>query len=197
MTKYIGFGYNCDVTEILTRGGLRNESYPFDWTYSLPDEIKKSLDRNFDDWLNPKYLSLVLNSTSGKIVTSHSQYSSHERLFGDLRVVFFNHHNLLDPVDRAKINRRIHRYRSAIRSDDQVVFITNASKDSIKEAGLDAYCSDMGARIIYIEHCGPGEDSVKLSEINNDILISYISDGMHGDNVSRMICKEITNIFGN
>lgn len=201
MIKYIGFGYNCDITEILTRGGIRQESLPFDWTYSFPDEIEESLLVDFEDWLDPQYLTIVRNSTSRKIVTSHALYNSHEKVMHldgeDRRVVFFNHHNLLDPVDRDKVQRRIDRYRNIVNSDDHMVFITNASRVSIKAVELDKFYQDRGNySFVYLEHGGYGADAVNLSKIDNDIVITYISDERYGNGISKMICAELTNIFG-
>lgn len=202
MTKYIGLGQDCNVAEIMNRGGLRDFSLPFDWMFAFPCDIKDSLDKDFSDWLDPEYLE-VLNHEMGHFSTRHINYDSHTSEMNKahnykLTHAFFNHHNLLDQEDRDAFQRRIDRYREILSSEEDVVFVTNSSPESFEEVGLDTYFDNRPNKttIVYLFKVGTAKNMAKLSIEDGKFIIKYQETSSHNDTISKIICEILVENFG-
>lgn len=202
MTHFVGFGQNCTVAEIMNRGNLRHASLPFDFIFAFPSDIKKSLDNDFNDWLDPQYLEVIPRVGEEHFATKHSLYDEHTKIMNEHHNytkthAFFNHHNLLDEKDRDIFVRRIARYREIINSNDQVVLITNSSPESIEQAGLSNYYINRSAPtdIVFLKHIGKNGNSAKISKIKNGYLISYVCPEDFNDDISMKICNLIKRRF--
>lgn len=200
MTAYVGFGPNCLVSEILTRGGLREFSLPFDFMFAFPCHIKRSLDVDFSDWLDPQYLEAIPRIGQDYTATKHSMYDSHTYKMRQSdptkTYAFFNHHNLLESKDREIFERRIARYKEIIASGDRVIFVTTASISDIKSEGLHEYYKNRNGQtaIVYLENAGKEEDSAYLVEDSEDYIIKYTCPEEYTDNLSKIICNILKQI---
>lgn len=202
MVYYIGFGSNCDVSEIMNRGGIRHESLPFDFLFAYPCHIKRSLDVDFEDWLDPQYLELLNRKVDKHPLTKHTMYDSHaeelRKSYPYSNFAFFNHHNLLSEKHRGIFERRINRYKTLVQSKQHLVFITNSKIETMIDVGLHSYYSDRDgkATMVYLDYLGAGDDFVEAKAIDDYLVVQYRSYEIHGDSISKMICDEVTNFFG-
>lgn len=200
MTKYIGLGQDCIVTEILNRGGLRDCSFPFDYIFAFPCDIKASLDKDFSDWLDPKYL-VAGTRHDGHSYTIHELYDSHTKAMRDnnpyISYGFFNHHDVVNDPGRGVFQRRIARYRDVIGSKEDVVLVTTSTPESFKEVGLDTYYNDRTYKttIVYLKKLGSRKDAAKLSFIHGNWILEYYATSEHNDKISRLICRILKNSF--
>lgn len=185
----------------MKRGGLRTYGLPFDYMFAFPCYIKRSLDVDFTDWLDPQYLEAVYREADGYYGTIHSMYDEHTSVMRkndpSQLYAFFNHHNLLSDEHKEKFQRRIERYRNIVNSDNHIVLITNSWPERFKSVGLDKYYSDRngGATIVYLKRTGPGEDSVNIQKIEDYYVVNYTSDTVSSEAISKMICDEIVRVF--
>jgi hypothetical protein len=189
-------GSNCLVPAILNRGGLRKSSTPFDWLFAYPDEIKHSLDVDFEDWLDEQYLTIKpkfknINEHNSSLMTEHSLYTeTGRRLNEDAEDNFhaFYHFNLLDEDVRNSFNRKFNRFRFAVASTDTIVFVSNNDPEEMKLAGVHDYYKDRSASTIF----------VYLKEIPNDMDYAKL-DTSSGYNIISFGYKEGTaseKVFG-
>lgn len=199
----MSFGENCFPGEILTIGGIRNCSYPFDAIFAYPCHIKHSLDTNFEYWLDEKYLIAVPRIGEEKVATIHTLYDDHtvkqRKENPDFTFTFFNHHNLLGSKDRGIFERRIERYRNAINSSDPVVLVTTCSIESFREVGLVDYFKDRPAKtdIVYLRYLGSNNSPAKAKLIKEDgqYFIDYKAERINSEDSALIICDILRNNF--
>jgi hypothetical protein len=201
----MSFGEDCMSGGILTEGGIRTESYPFDAIGAYACYIKHSLDTDFAYWLDEKYLKAIPRIGEDKIATIHTLYDDHIEMRRQaephLTFAFFNHHNLLDDHGRGLFERRIERYRKAINSSEPVVFVTTCSIESFREVGLVDYFKDRPAKttIVYLRYLGRGRKrskaNVELVRQNGQYFIDYTAEKQDSSDAAHMICNILRNNF--
>jgi hypothetical protein len=206
MTYYIGFGKDCYVADFMENSGMRSFSFPFDWIFAFPCTIKESLDKNFEDWLDPKYLTNVYNPNRNPewdrlVSTSHCLYNAHmeelDMLYSDDRHAFFNHHDVLSEEGRALFERRIQRYKNVIASSEDIVFITNSSVNSFIEVGLLDYYKDRNAKttVIFLNPVYSKETGIKYKNYDSHHVVTY-STKHNTKEIAKQICQKLEKHFG-
>lgn len=199
----MSFGEDCFSGEILTFGGIRTCSFPFDAIGANACHIKHSLDTDFKYWLDEEYLIAVPRLGEDKIATIHTLYDEHMAIRRKnephLTFAFFNHHNLLDSHDRGIFERRIERYRNAINSSEPVVFVTTCSIEAFKEVGLVDYFKDRPAKtdIVYLRYLGNNNSEVKVELVKEDgqYFIDYTAERMNSKDSALIICDILRDNF--
>jgi hypothetical protein len=188
MTKYINFGWSCIIPSILSIGRLSTHAWPFDFVYAVPCHIKSSLDLDFANWLEDEHFSFIETHDGRPRKTFHAEYNMHpEEILDDHGVlyplVFFFHHDMSITENKGKFVRRFNKYREAIASDEDIIFITDNPIESTKECGLDTYYADRKAKttIVYIQRIKSDIEFVNLEYIDNNWIIRY----WHEDEVDR------------
>lgn len=183
MTTFITMGNSCEVPAILNIGGLRTASMPFDWVGAYPTEIKHSLDTDFSDWLDVQYINVKpkpknADGSNLAVMTEHSLYSeTGNRLNveeGDDFHAFY-HFNLLDQATRDGFDRKFARYRSAISSNDIVVFVSNNSPEEMKSAGVHDFYSNRNAKtvFVYLKEITTNRDHASLTKDGEFNIIEF------------------------
>lgn len=202
MTYYIGMGYDCYPAFFMEHAGLRSFSFPFDWMFAFPCTLKRSLDNNFEDWLDPKYLTVINNpnreSDLDRLSTKHELYHDHmdeiDRIENNGRHTFFNHHDVLSEDGRAMFERRIQRYKNVINSSEEVVFITSAKMDAFIETGLMDYYNDRKAKtsIVFLDHTDNKKSKPSYTKHGDNYLIEYWHPNHFvSNNFAKNICLTI------
>ena len=144
MYECIGLGEVCTVAAALQRFELRNAAYPFDWIISHYPSLISVLENDFQDFLDPEYLS-VRDDNKG-IINKYGLVFVHDfptnHYVGDVEtqdnpiaesVLHPDWIRFLPEVQR-KYERRIQRLRDIVNSDKKVYFIRHGGIRSAQEA---------------------------------------------------------------
>ena len=139
----IGLGEVCTVAAALEAFNLRNAAYPFDWTISEFQSICTVLEEDFQDFLDPHYLSIrpdshgVINKYG--IVFVHDfptvEYTGSLDIDAPLNedILQSDWMNVLPEIEK-KYRRRIDRFRDVCQSSKKVYFIRHQGIKSPEEA---------------------------------------------------------------
>lgn len=128
----ISLGEVCTTAAALQAFGLRKAAYPFDWTISMYQSLYDILKNDFQDFLNPNYLSIrpdnhgIINKYGLVLVHDFpTMHTSNDIENADLINEDTLHPdwiNFLSDVQK-KYNRRIERFRNMCMSNKKIYFI--------------------------------------------------------------------------
>jgi hypothetical protein len=76
--NFISLGYFYGVAEELEKYGLRNASFPFDWIISDFEGVINCIKTEFEDFLNPTFLSQDFTDRSHYLNTKYNFYFFHD-----------------------------------------------------------------------------------------------------------------------
>lgn len=119
----ISLGFNCTVTNMLTKYNLRCYAFPFDWNRTSFSGLCALLEDNFHDLLNPEHLSnqrnYILNTKY--IIGFYHDFNT----VRDDQGLDWISDNWLNEVESLKIKytRRINRFYDALNSGHTIYFI--------------------------------------------------------------------------
>lgn len=121
-TEIISLGENCNSAWYIKKVGLKNCSYPFDWTYSSPSIIENCIRDSFNKFLDKKFIFPTRSGNSA----GHSFY--HNNLF--------NHKNpLKNEVDYTYYQRCIKRFMNILKSKKSILFVMTVITEIDKRSG--------------------------------------------------------------
>lgn len=193
--EFIPFGNNCTPADILRAGDLRKHSLPFDWIFAYPDNIKRSLDTDFQEWFDTSLMQTFNDDPvmENRKWTKHSFYRAHTN---DHIAGFFNHHDLTDPKTQDMYCRRIDRFKSIIASNEHIVFVTMATPQEIADNGLSNYFNRTGKiTFLYLDWIKSDKYEVEPSMSKGIIKITYHSPVQFDETVGMMVSDKIHRIF--
>ena len=139
----IGLGETCTVGAALQAFELRKAAYPFDWIISPYASLCSVLEQNFQDFLNPSYLSV--RSDKHGIINKYGLVFVHDfptiHYLGDPKNDDLINENVLSqewikflPDIQEKYDRRIERLRDTCMSSKKIYFIRHGGIRSRDEA---------------------------------------------------------------
>ena len=103
-------GFNCHSAQLLKSNGLKKASYPFDWIMSSLDVVKKSIEDDFQTYLDREsYLDCGRSDRCG-----HKIYCDN---------MFVHHNPLLNQSDYDYFVRCVNRFRGVLSSENNKLFI--------------------------------------------------------------------------
>lgn len=207
MTYYIGLGCDCYIADFMQKANLRSFSFPFDWMFAYPCTVKRSLDKDFSDWLNPQYLTVMdnpkRNDDKDSVSTKHDLYHDHmddlDKKHDGFLHVFFNHHDVLSDAGKKMFERRIERYKSVINSSEYIVFLTNSNIDDLESAGLLDYYKDRKGKtiIVCLKLISNRDMSPKYIKYKDYYVIEFGHTGdWSDDNMVNKISQKLIKHFG-
>ena len=103
-------GFNCHASQFLKTNNLKKESYPFDLIMSSLQVVKKSIENDFNDFLD-KNLYVELDD---KTRCGHSVYCYN---------MFVHHNPLQNENDYLYFNRCVNRFRNLLKNEESKLFI--------------------------------------------------------------------------
>jgi len=139
----IGLGETCTVAAALEVFNLRNAAYPFDWIISEYRSVCNILEEDFQDFLNPDYLSIHPNFHG--VINKYGLVFVHDfptvGYTGELNIDAPLNEDILHPdwinalpeIEK-KYLRRIERFRHACMSNKKIFFIRHQGIKSVQEA---------------------------------------------------------------
>jgi hypothetical protein len=136
MPVFISLGENCLADAVLSKVGLKEESFPFGSSGSNIEYITQIIESDFKDFLNPAFLKKatvfqlegVLNVAYANVNQIFYQRTSEGYEFA--------HHDVLAQKDRESMQRKVDRFRQVLRSGKQIVFIYNYRHHKNQDVGL-------------------------------------------------------------
>lgn len=190
--EFIPFGNNCTPADILKVGGLRKHSLPFDWVFAFPDNIKRSLDTDFQEWFDTSLMQ-SLSGDKNAIKRKWTKHKNYRSQTDDHISGFFNHHDMSDPNTQEMFRRRIDRFKSIIASDEHVIFVTLATPQTIEENGLLNYFDRSGqTTFLYLNWIQDDNYQAVIDGPNN---ISYWSPKQFDPRIGAIVSNEIKRLF--
>jgi hypothetical protein len=194
-TYIIPFGSNCIPAVIINRsGGLRKFALPFDWVFAYPEHIKRSLDTDFEEWFQTEHMTLEMG-IGDVYSTNHALYPLTEEHYKYGSKGFFEHFNMLDPINQDKYKRAIVRFKEVIESDERIIFLTTIDKDSLAKHGLLDYFKERGNyEFVHIKHIFSDRNTLKFEESDNFVTIKQCTGTPH--DLAGEICDYLRNRSG-
>lgn len=118
-THVISLGHACPSAFALSRNGLRNASYPFDWVISEEDTIKMCIEDNFSLFLDRNQ---YYHKGREKCLDPKTKSFCHHQALGEN---YFRHHCPLCFDDHyAYYKRCVERFREAIKNlSNNILFV--------------------------------------------------------------------------
>lgn len=122
----ISLGFNCVAADMLRKYKVREFASPFDWIYSSLSGVCQCIDDKFQDFLNPKYLtvddSAILNTKY--ILSFFHDFPEEPKNGRNLPA-----HNWQDSIEEIaiKYNRRIKRFCETMNSGRTIYLIRTPS----------------------------------------------------------------------
>ena len=153
----IPIGDFCVGAQLLSDSGGRQHALPFDWLFIRPEHIKKIIETDFEDFLDPRYLQ----SQHPKRQCGHSIYKSKD---------FFNHHDPSIEPDRSAFARRVERLKKIISEIHSSILFFNVRlyEQSIDLADLIKVLPDKSKIIsfVFLGNGNEGKPIIKYPESN-------------------------------
>ena len=153
----IPIGDFCVGAQLLSDSGGRQHALPFDWLFIRPEHIKKIIETDFEDFLDPRYLQ----SQHPKRQCGHSIYKNKD---------FFNHHDPSIEPDRSAFARRVERLKKIISEIHSSILFFNVRlyEKSIDLADLIKVLPDKSKIIsfVFLGNGNEGKPIIKYPESN-------------------------------
>lgn len=131
-TELISLGGRCTPAGMMRNLGLRKNAYPFDWMFSKFDALYKTIDDNFEKFLDPATLQvaqdnrIVINSYGLEFVhdfpTIYSSASLNDSETHGWATIRDDWRQFIQPIGE-KYNRRIERFKQILTSQEQIFLI--------------------------------------------------------------------------
>ncbi len=123
----IPLGCDCRIIVALNELGLRNVSYPYDWCVAPFDGILRSIENDFEEFVEPSQLKLVHERAPGNkygVELRHDFPRRFLKMPGGKRkaLIVKNWENYISEVQK-KYERRISRFRQSCDSQRKIYFI--------------------------------------------------------------------------
>ena len=178
----ISLGGDCTIGEVLRNLKYKDYSYPFDWSVSKKEKIYKSFNNNFYNFFS--YDNLCPASNGKTKEKDDSIYYYHDYLFNELKTKKLE-------ITKQKYERRCNRLLSLLNSDNTILFIRKAEKDTIndmkklKNIIKNKYNSNFNILLINnIEENSDDESIIHLFLEKNFFL--YLKNDIYGYRIDRL-----------
>lgn len=187
--KYCSLGETCQPANTLKSLGLKNESYPFDWTTDKSEIIKSCLEDDFKTFLD-RSLYLPSEVERSCYHGAYVQILTTKPILNEQ--IFFRHRDPLhNDEDYNYYVRCVDRFRKLLASDDKKIFIKTylhkqANESCLEDAAslaefLGSYTTNY--KIIAVRHAITGTQSFNVVEDSENLLyidITTIDDSDGG-----------------
>jgi len=184
--EFVSLGCYCQVAEVLKALGLRQRSYPFDWTRSPLSGILGLIENGFEDFLTFAAVRHVTHSSAeGKPVWIKTRWGGS-----------FFHHNPEDPDVRVAFTRRVARFlgrsnevpsykcRVFIRAVNNTRELTQAEQ---LHKMLQRMLPDSLVKLLLIVDL---QEANELLSLSDDILVYRVHKAVYSDDVSYSFSAE-------
>ena len=129
--EYISLGSNCSITYQLGKLGLRNNSYPFDWTKISLTQLIKILENDFYDYVDT--IEYKKESSSHPLIDNNDIFSNPNPNPNPNSIIVSNIYGLIFAHEIAskyeidefknKITTRIERFRNLTLNNKKIKFV--------------------------------------------------------------------------
>lgn len=118
----VSLGTHCFTSDFLRRQGLKNWSGPFDWIFSSIPMVAHCIADDFAMLLDPLfYRPTAVDERPDGAAFNLAHHAYYRTRFGVEHV--FNHRDPTQPADYAYLQRCVDRFRQALRSPDEHLFV--------------------------------------------------------------------------
>lgn len=177
----INLGGECQVAYQMRLHGIRNEALPFDWIITPVAGLKKILEEQFAQFLNPNHLIFVANEKSTYVYDTHYGI----RFLHDFKLVpdFMKEYEKIYSI----YARRIERFLQLLHESKQALFIRkNSTKQEAIELRdlLKRLCPDNNFTLLILDRTPEMKEPWDLEHIKNFYLRPPNPESWKGDPIA-------------